>query len=337
MSNEIASTGSSILVRGEDVGVIVGRFQTPYLHEGHKDFINKVAAKHKTVLVFLGVSPNKRSRKDPLDFEARRIMFSQQYPGVVIQPLSDMQSDGVWSAQLDRKICELFPFASIRLYGGRDSFLAHYRGSFSTSEIAPVIYTSATSLRDETGHDVKESSDWRAGVIYGAYNQYPKTWQTVDIAPLRTNEEGDIEILMAKKPNEREWRFIGGFVDPSDLTLEIAARREVSEEAHIEVGGFRYISSRKIDDWRYRNDVDKVMTTFFAADYIYGAPRPDDDIEALGWFVAKRKSPRSVHHIDIVPAHCEIFADLLEYLEKNYATGTKDKSVTKVGQLQGQS
>src|SRR3954471_19302784 len=139
----------------EEVGIIVGRFQTPRLHQGHKELINRVAKNHKRLLIFLGVSPNKRSRRDPLDFEARRLMILEDFPVACIQPLSDMKDDNSWSVQLDGKITELYPFSKVRLYGGRDSFLAHYRGKFPTTEIEANIYHSATSLRDAAGKDVK--------------------------------------------------------------------------------------------------------------------------------------------------------------------------------------
>lgn len=325
------STDCSTHGNHEDVAVIVGRFQTPVLHEGHKDLISRVKAAHKQVVIFVGVSQNKRSRRNPLDFEARRLMILQEFAGIHVQPLSDTKDDNTWSNQLDAKIRELFPFASVRLYGGRDSFLAHYRGSLPATEIESTIYTSATRLRDEAGHSLKGSPDWRAGVIYGAYNQYPKTWQTVDIAPVRWTADGSYEVLLARKPGEKEWRFIGGFVDPSDTSLEHAARREVTEEAHIAVEGFEYVCSHRIDDWRYKEDVDKVLTTLFAVTYVSGAPQPDDDIEELGWFVRERNHPRSLHYTPIVPAHCEIYDKLLKHLEAKYAKTIGNKSVAAVG------
>jgi hypothetical protein len=47
-------------------------------------------------------------------------------------------------------------------------------------------------------------------------------------------------------------------------------------------------NGRRIDDWRYRRGRDKVMSTLFAADYIFGAPKPADDIvEARGGRVVR--------------------------------------------------
>lgn len=300
----------------EDVGIIVGRFQTPELHEGHKSLFDKVLAKHERVLVFLGLSPNKRSRKDPLDFEARRLMVLESYPDVSIHPISDVNGDEVWSRLLDIKIREIIPFASVRLYGGRDSFIARYKGNLPTTEVESNIYRSATALRNAAGHNLKGDRGWRAGVIYGAFNQFPKTWQTVDVAPTRDTPDGFVEVLLARKPGEVEWRFIGGFADPRDTSLEMTARREVEEEAHIAVDGLEYVGSSQIDDWRYRDDVDKVLTTFFAAHYVSGSPRPDDDISDLGWFTSNRDSKQSLHQVAIVSAHTNLFAMFMAYLKR---------------------
>lgn len=312
-------TVSSKNEKAEDIGVIIGRFQTPYLHEGHKDLILQVVNTHKIVVIMIGVSPNKRSRRNPLDFEARRVMILQDFPSAVIVALPDMQDDELWSDKLDETIKQLYPFASICLYGGRDSFITHYKGTLPTKEVATTVYTSATSLRDSAGHDVTSSAAWRAGVIYGAYNQYPKTWQTVDIAPIRYDADGNYEVLLARKPNEKDWRFIGGFVDPKDGSLEVAAQRELGEEAHIHVEGLRYISSRRINDWRYRDDTDKVITTLFAGTYVFGAPQPDDDIEELAWWTNDKRSTRALEFVSIVDAHHEIFGDLMKYLRKEHS------------------
>ena len=48
-------------------GVIIARFQTPALHEGHLSLIRQVKQKHNRLIIVLGVSPVKGSRKNPLD------------------------------------------------------------------------------------------------------------------------------------------------------------------------------------------------------------------------------------------------------------------------------
>ncbi|MDR6945075.1 hypothetical protein [Mucilaginibacter pocheonensis] len=51
--------------------VIIARFQTPYLHNGHKQLINTVKENHAKLIILLGVSPIMGSRKNPYDYYTR--------------------------------------------------------------------------------------------------------------------------------------------------------------------------------------------------------------------------------------------------------------------------
>src|ERR1051325_9345005 len=74
-----------------DVGVLVGRFQVPELHQAHKELIGKIAGWHKKFLIVLGCSPTLVSRHNPLDFQARKLMINSHYPDLPIVPLMDHQ------------------------------------------------------------------------------------------------------------------------------------------------------------------------------------------------------------------------------------------------------
>jgi bifunctional NMN adenylyltransferase/nudix hydrolase len=91
-------------------------------------------------------------------------------------------------------------------------------------------------------------------------------------------------ILLAKKPGEDLLRFVGGFVDPTDGSLEHAASREFREETGgAEISGFKYIGSFRVNDWRYRSERDKIMTALFIGTYAFGSLTPSDDISSLEW------------------------------------------------------
>src|SRR4051812_4466609 len=101
-----------------NIGVLVGRFQTPELHEAHIQLIQEVAGRHQKVLIFLGVSPVPVTRRNPLDFPTRMLMIKKFFPDIVVLPLMDMASDDAWSHQLNEKIREAFPIGTCTLYGG---------------------------------------------------------------------------------------------------------------------------------------------------------------------------------------------------------------------------
>jgi bifunctional NMN adenylyltransferase/nudix hydrolase len=271
-----------------DVGVIVGRFQVANLHQGHRDLIQTVINESERTIIFLGLSPLKTSKINPLDFEARKQMLQDEYPDVTIAYIKDKPSDEVWSKDLDEQISNLTgPNKRVVLYGSRDAFISHYHGRYETIELRQEVFISGTATRNKIGKTVKADPAFREGVIWATHNQYPNPKPTVDIAIFDSNDEN---ILLAKKFYESKLRFIGGFVDKGETT-EQAAVREVSEETSgIEIGGtdgLTYEGSFVIDDWRYRSEEENILTTLFTATHLFGRPEPRDDIAELHWVSIK--------------------------------------------------
>jgi bifunctional NMN adenylyltransferase/nudix hydrolase len=287
-----------------DVGVLVGRFQVPNLHDGHKQLIQHVVDAHQKVIVFLGLSPCRVTRQNPLDFEARKQMLLAAFPTLNVLYIKDSASDKVWSKNLDDQIATLSgPTSSVILYGSRECFIAHYTGKHKTCELEQEVYTSGVEVRDSISSRCKASQEFREGVIWAAYNQYPRIMPTVDVAIWDENRE---KLLFARKADETLYRFIGGFVEAKE-TLEANCRREVEEEAHISIDDIRYVGSHVVDDWRYRRELDKIMTVLFEAKRIFGNPTPDDDIAEVRWFDVK-----TLKETDLVVEHRPLLKMLLE-------------------------
>jgi bifunctional NMN adenylyltransferase/nudix hydrolase len=263
-----------------DVGVIVGRFQVNELHEAHIDLITSVTHKHDRVLVFLGNSIIRNTTSNPLDYRARRAMIADKFPNVEIHYINDNPSDLAWSKNLDKLISEqLMPLQTVTLYGSRDSFLKGYSGKYNTCELEATTFISGTEVRRRVSNNYPATSDYRAGMIAATAYRYPTAFQCVDIAVVNDKQE----VLLARKPDEKKWRFIGGFSDPRTSSLEEDAKREVQEEAGIEVEIISYLGSTLIDDWRYRGEQDKIKTALFLAKYIFGKPEGADDIAEVKW------------------------------------------------------
>lgn len=286
-----------------DVGVLVGRFQVDNLHEAHIKLIKGVVDEHEKVIIFLGLSPARVTRNNPLDFESRKQMILDEFPDVNILYIKDNPSDEAWSKNLDEQIADLVgPTSTVTLYGGRESFIRLYHGKYPTCELEQESYVSGSEIRQKVSKKVKSSPEFRAGVIWGAYNQYPKAIPTVDIAIW--NDKSD-SLLLARKKDEELYRFIGGFAQNGPY--EVEARREVSEEAHIEISDPQYLGSHVVDDWRYRREVDKIVTMLFEAKHVFGKPTPDDDIYELRWFEVKK-----IKEEDLVKEHRPLLKMLLE-------------------------
>lgn len=265
------------------VGVVVARFQSPYLTEGHHHLIQSVMGQCDRLLIFLGVSVTRNTKCDPLDFATRKAMVLAHYPDAHIEPLHDMGCDHLWSAQLDARITELYPDNVVILFGSRKSFFPSYHGNIETREIKEIFTPSGTDYRLSVSDTPRASDDFRAGVIYGAFNRHPISYQVADVAVIdRLNQR---VLLGRKKHDGDKFRFIGGFIDTTDATLECAAKREVIEEVgHIEIDAVTYVTSARVSDWRYAGREDQIMTSFFTADYIFGAPRAQDDLDDVRWF-----------------------------------------------------
>jgi bifunctional NMN adenylyltransferase/nudix hydrolase len=294
--------------------VIIARFQTPYLHQGHQQLITQVQQNHAKLIVLLGVSPLPGSRKNPYDYYTREKMVKRDYPDVIVLPISDHPSDKQWSENIDILLKSVFPAEQFCLYGSRDSFIPFYSGRFETVELPEHGDYNATDLRKQYADKVFDSNDFRAGILYAYYNQYTKVYPTVDIALFRNNKT---EVLLGKKSTNHKWRFIGGFADPEDESYEAAARRELMEECgEMEVGEMCYETSCKINDWRYRSEADKIITLLFSCDYTAGAPTAQDDIIDLAWHPVA-DLPDLIAKETTSPEHLQMFNFIItKYLKK---------------------
>lgn len=294
------------------VGGIVARFQIHELHALHKKMIEFVCQHHKKVILVLGVSRVTDTKRNPLDFATRKAMIQKDFPNIVILPLLDERSNKVWSENLDNLLKIPFGRQKILLYGSRDSFIPYYEGKNETTELVTTSPLSGTEIRNEVSREIIESKHFRAGVIHANFAKLPVTYPTVDIAVY--NDKG--QLLLARKPNEDKFRFVGGFVDRTDGNFEIAARREFNEETTCSILNPKYMFSHQVDDWRYRNDESGIMTTLFLAPFFQGRPTPSDDIEQLEWFDIHKLTNYRFLHNNIMEEHVDMMIKLVSKIYK---------------------
>ncbi len=301
-------------IKKTEIGVIIGRFQSDALHPGHLELFDDVLSRHKKVLVLIGTSQAKVTRNNPLDFPTRKAMIQNHYPNVVILPIKDQNSDEEWSKSVDERIREAFDIGDVTIYGSRNSVHGSYSGQFKTVKLAPSHKITATEIRQMISEEVRESEDFRRGAIYAAFNRYPICFPTVDVAIL----DGKGSVLLARKKSDpkNQYRFVGGFINAiTDDSKEDAAKREATEEVKgIEISDPVYIGSSVIDDSRYRNEVDGIMTSFFVSNYLWGKPEAADDIDEIRWFEIKKIEDNKLH--SIIEEHKVLFNMLTTHLKK---------------------
>jgi bifunctional NMN adenylyltransferase/nudix hydrolase len=264
------------------VGVIVGRFQSSTLHEGHKFLIDKVFKKHQNRLVVVGCNEGPQNDRYPLRYQAIRQMLMEYTGFCEYAPILDRQSNEAWSNELDNIITSHFPMQSITLYCSRDGFDRFYSGRFKCEVLTPdePFEESGTTARQKIADHFRiDSCGPRAAVIKTILNAPPITYMTVDIACI--DHHG--QVLLGRKPGEKAFRFPGGFLDFTDSSLEAAAKRELYEETKLSDGELSYIGSFPILDFR-NTPRSRIMTAFFEMKNAIGLPIPSDDLEELRYF-----------------------------------------------------
>jgi bifunctional NMN adenylyltransferase/nudix hydrolase len=308
------------------VGVVVGRFQVPELHEGHKKLISMAQINHERCIVFIACTEVKGSDRDPLDYDTRAAMVKYQFPGVIVKPIHDNPSDHVWSQELDGEIIKTVGRKTVMLYASKGGFASCYHGRYKICNVPEVDFYRGTELREIRGKIVPTTKEGRCGVIYGIVNQYPRLFQTVDMAVVKI-ESGKPYILLGIKKNMEGLRFPGGFVDQSDESLEDAAKREVYEECGgINTDDYEYVCSGIVDDWRYRNRPEKVMSSLFKCTYMWGpydeaCKKPDSEFTKLAFYPVDRKTSEKM-----ADTHKPAFIKFMSWIGKRKERNTDGES-----------
>ena len=263
------------------IGVIVGRFQEPELHPGHRYLIEQVLKRHDEVLIVLGVAYTSTSR-NPLSYTMRKQMIESQFPkrNITFIPSESLPSSNAGrSGIIDERIRRAFPGRDAVIYGSRTSIIHTYCGSFARKQIRTVYNGSATEIRKRV--HVVDSPDFRRGVTYEVNHRKPIAYPSIDVAVVDNYKV----LLVYKKSEDGKMRFPGVFFDRKlDESYEAAAARCVRKEIPgIETGYRQIIGSCKIKDWRYYMTRDGVVTLLISMTYLKGRPSPGKGVDGATW------------------------------------------------------
>ena len=290
------------------VGVVIGRFQVPSLHKGHLKLLRE-AQKEGRLVVLVGTTVTRLTTLNPLSFGLVRKMIKDKFPLAEVLSLPDIYDDDKWSNSVDEVIGQ---YGSPILYCSRDSFKDSYTGKFPVKVIKEVPSISGTLVRRMIGRFEKDDKCFREGVIWASQYRWPTPFPTVDIALLRKTDGGTL-LLLGKKQGMDKWVLPGGFVDVADLSLELAAARELREEVgRVETHEFQYIGSTKIPDRRYAGTNDGIMTSLFVT-WMMGGKEPcaGDDLDEVMWFTIEEAKTA------IAGNHFMLLQKVINYLNNN--------------------
>jgi bifunctional NMN adenylyltransferase/nudix hydrolase len=268
------------------VGVYVGRFQVVELNPVHLRLMKQLLDAHQKVVVFVCSNPAPGDH-NPIDWPFRADMFDEQYgEEVLVLEMPDTPDDRIWSQELDRRIMELRPEGGVTIHGTAAGVTTRYSGRYETK----VLEADESDIPELMGLEQEwDMVSLRAGMLLASMRRFPTVYPTVDVAVF---DEEKQTFLLARKDNELKWRFPGGFADPSDANYEFAAIRELYEECgEVRVEDFVYIGSTLIDDWRYRDSIDKIITHLYICSYVEGTAVANDDIAEVKWWELSRLTP----------------------------------------------
>ena len=279
-----------------NLGIVIARFQTPELTEAHQRLIAQVATRSLRVVVMLGVT-RKLSKKDPLEYILRRWMvedfWAEHYPGrsgdLFIIPDHNCPTDEEWARRIDEHVDALLVArGTVTVFCGPDGAGRAYQsaGGRHTVEIVDSHGTHATVVRASVVPE--RTASFRRGVIYSAERRSTSVFPVIDVVIWRKAGQvpGSSALVLLGRKNEdgERFRLVGGFVDPTDENLESAVLREAREETKLDVHNITYAGSMVVDDWRYRDAPETLMSAVFNAE-TSGVDEPvaDDDLDEVRW------------------------------------------------------
>lgn len=151
------------------IGVVVARFQVPYLHAGHVHLLNNAWEQSDLLLILLG-EPSQPNERNILSYDERVEMIRDYYPFAVFRRIIDHNEDYLWSEHLDETINSVSIIIDhgdngVTLFGSRDSFHKHYKGIHPYTEVPELRKFSGTNMREML--KPVNNANYRLGLIHG--------------------------------------------------------------------------------------------------------------------------------------------------------------------------
>ena len=295
----------------EKVVAIIMSLQTPVVDDFYKSLVHSVQLDNKDAKLDLIIYTPAvvASKNTPFEYKTVEWMAVCAFDGVFskIQQIKDCNDHEKWCSDLDA----LVPEGAV-IYEFDDAILsAHEYDKLGKREVK--ILNSGLAAHEQELREKNDSEtqnlDFRRGMMHAVSIQYDTVFPTVDCVIFQDDTLS--KIYMARKPDEKKWRFIGGFADPNDTSYSCAARREAKEETGLDCVCFDWIGSAKIDDWRYRSERNKIITNIFAMKVVGGTPKPDDDIKEI-----KLVDVNELSFDDVQPEHHVILEKVKHYITK---------------------
>jgi len=232
------------------LGVLIGRFQVPEMHEGHRYIIHRMLEQCDEVLVLFGSANRARSVKNPYTYQERKKSAMQYFPEIHTAPLNDyLYNDSQWMADVAATIeavrsqisYDFEDSVKVLLYGhhkdGNDYL--NWFPQYEYVNINSDIDISGTEVRNSIMHMLPETV--QADMQYFAkeretFRSYPYP-EALNICCGDAVVECLGHILLIKRkstPGAGNWALPGGHKNTNETFLQCAVR-ELYEETNLRV------------------------------------------------------------------------------------------------------
>lgn len=234
------------------VGVLIGRFQVPEPHEGHRFLINRILEQCDYLFILVGSANRARSIKNPFSYNERALSISKSIKvedrnRVLLAPINDyLYSDPQWMTDVAATIKQLVdtvgelrtgPEPQVTLYGHfkeGNGYLKWFP-QFNFQNIESEVEISGTEIRNSHRHLLPT-------IVQAEYEQYDddaKLFANYPYQDCLQSNCGDAiveclgHVLLIQRPNG-VWALPGGHKTKFETFLDCAIR-ELYEETNIRV------------------------------------------------------------------------------------------------------
>lgn len=285
-----------------DLAVVIGRFQVPRPHEGHRALLKTASERAARVLVLVGSAP-RLTKRNPLpaalvctqvQATLRELLITEGS----IMPLPDMRSDADWVKRADEMIAQCVPWnAKVVLLFGQDarnagllgdprSAIVYKQFGKHTVEVHHFDGPRGTELRAKAPAEAyaRRNEDIAIGMAAAFELMNSHVVSAADVL-VCCKDQPYPTVLLGRKSNEDKWRLLGGMVEPGEAPIETATR-EAYEEARAQLTNIKSLGVFVVKDWRFPEPDSGVLSHLYYGWASQGVFTAGDDIAEVKMFVA---------------------------------------------------
>lgn len=232
------------------LGILIGRFQVPEMHEGHRFLVREMLEQCDQVLILFGSANRTRSVKNPFTYQERKAAALKLFPTIGTAPLNDyLYNDSQWMADVTATIEQAREQISrdfetpvtVVLYGHHKDGNDYLRWfpQYEYVNINSDIDVSGTEVRNSYSHMLPQSV--QQDMQYFAqeretFKSYPYP-DSLNICCGDAVVECLGHILLIRRkftPGAGNWALPGGHKHTDETFLECAVR-ELYEETNLRI------------------------------------------------------------------------------------------------------